>query len=93
MEPFQILIVIAIFCIVIEVFTPLFVFASFAVGFLFASYGSYMDYSSTNQIYGFVIGPFSTVPAGEVLPLIAGFMIFYIILVIGIPYLYSDKYE
>ena len=44
-------------------------------------------------IYGFVIGPFSTVPAGEVLPLIAGFMFFYIILVIGIPYLYSDKYE
>ena len=44
-------------------------------------------------IYGFVIGPFSTVPTGEVLPLIAGFMVFYIILVIGIPYLYSDKYE
>ena len=56
MEPFQILIVVAIICVIIEVFSPLFVFASFAVGFLFASYGSYMDYSSTNQIYGFVIG-------------------------------------
>ena len=44
-------------------------------------------------IYGFVIGPFSTVPAGEVIPLIASFMVVYIILVIGIPYLYSDKYE
>jgi hypothetical protein len=44
-------------------------------------------------IYGFILGPFSTVPAGEVIPLIAGFMVLYIILVIGIPYLYSDKYE
>ena len=44
-------------------------------------------------IYGFVLGPFSALPIGEILPLIAGFMVFYIILVIGIPYLYSDKYE
>ena len=56
MEPFQILIVIAIVCVIIEIFSPLFIFASFAVGFLFASYGSYMELSFTNQIYGFVIG-------------------------------------
>ncbi len=44
-------------------------------------------------IYGFVIGSFSTLPAGELLPLILSSMVFLIILVIGIPYLYSDKYE
>lgn len=56
MEPFQILIVIAIVCVIIEIFSPLFIFASFAVGLLFASYGSYMELSFTNQVYGFVIG-------------------------------------
>jgi membrane protein implicated in regulation of membrane protease activity len=56
MEVFQILIIISIFCLVIEVFTPLFLFASFAVGFLFSAYGSFADYSLTNQVYGFVIG-------------------------------------
>ena len=56
MEPFQILIVFAIVCVIIEIFSPLFIFASFAVGLLFASYGSYMELSFTNQIYGFVIG-------------------------------------
>lgn len=56
MEPFQILIVFAIVCVIIEIFSPLFIFASFAVGLLFTSYGSYMEFSYTNQIYGFVIG-------------------------------------
>ena len=56
MEVYQILIIISIFCLVIEIFTPLFLFASIAVGLLFSAYGSYVDYSLTNQVYGFVIG-------------------------------------
>ena len=44
-------------------------------------------------LYGFIIGPFASVPAGETIPLIIGYFAIYIILVIGIPYFYSDKYE
>ena len=44
-------------------------------------------------IYGFAFGPFTSVPMGEILPLTLGFFAVYFVLVIGIPYYYSDKYE
>jgi len=44
-------------------------------------------------IYGFAFGPFSTLPIGEILPLTLGFFAVYFVLVIGIPYYYSEKYE
>ena len=44
-------------------------------------------------IYGFVFGPFSSIPTGEILPLTLGFFAIYFILVIAIPYYYSEKFE
>ena len=44
-------------------------------------------------IYGFAFGPFTSVPMGEILPLTLVFFAVYFVLVIGIPYYYSDKYE
>ena len=43
--------------------------------------------------YGFVFGPFKSIPMGEILPPTLGFFAVYFVLVIGIPYYYSDKYE
>ena len=44
-------------------------------------------------IYGFIFGPFSTIPASQFLPLIILYFSIYIIFVIGIPYYYSDKFK
>lgn len=44
-------------------------------------------------IYGFVFGPFSTIPANQFLPLIILYFSIYIVFVIGIPYYYSDKFK
>ena len=44
-------------------------------------------------IYGFALCPFTSVPMGEILPLTLVFFAVYFVLVIGIPYYYSDKYE
>ena len=44
-------------------------------------------------IYGFIFGPFSTIPASQFLPLIILYFSIYIVFVIGIPYYYSDKFK
>ena len=44
-------------------------------------------------IYGFIFGPFSTIPASQFLPLIILYFSIYIVFVIGIPYYYSNKFK
>ena len=56
MDHYQVIIVFAIICFILEIFTGLFVSGSIAIGLILASIGSYFDYSLKWQIYLFAIG-------------------------------------
>ena len=56
MDHYQIIIVFAIIFFILEIFSGLFVSGSIAIGLLFSSIGSYLDFSFKWQIYLFAIG-------------------------------------
>ncbi len=56
MDHYQVIIVFAIIFFILEIFSGLFVSGSIAIGLLFASIGSYFDYTLKWQIYLFAIG-------------------------------------